>query len=323
MNDAVKNRGETLTNFRSANLPLHCPMNCKRIGNPIAHSHLFGLPLEIRIIILLSLLGTGLLSVFPAWARSNQYPSQPVSQQSSRSFQLISRQSSASWRSNAQGHFESEGRPPSRTSAGSRDICTAQLIALVPGQEDLSSEATGCSVASESWLALTLEQQPIFWFYVPAQPDAGATAEFALLDENQQPILLQSMTLTGEAGIIGVPLTQPLVPGQIYRWAFSMMGSRPAHDLHLFVEGRVQRIEPDAALATQLSTASEPDRLAIYLQQGIWHDALTSLVAWHHRDPTDSTWADQWSKLLAAVGLETIAQAPLLDCCTPHAQPSF
>lgn len=234
------------------------------------------------------------------------------------------------WRSSAGQNFESEGRPPSRTSAGSRDVCTAQLIALVPGREPIvtgSGAGSGaglgaglpdCSAASESLIALSLTDRPTFWFYLPQQAGPG-TAELAVLDPAQRPLWVQSVSLSGEAGIVGVTLSQPLTANQLYRWVFATDAAGSTADQ--FVEGWVQHVTADATLTTQLTAADDRTRLELYRQRRLWHDALTSLIERYRQQPTDPTVQVDWSSLLTSAGLEAIAAAPLLDCCTASEVP--
>ncbi|NET39325.1 MAG: DUF928 domain-containing protein [Cyanothece sp. SIO1E1] len=72
------------------------------------------------------------------------------------------------------GGFDSQGRPRSRTSGGSRGNCTDQLIALLPGTDTLVTTEQGCSAQSTSVLALTLSAHPVFWFHVPEQDQVVA-----------------------------------------------------------------------------------------------------------------------------------------------------
>jgi hypothetical protein len=218
--------------------------------------------------------------------------------------------------------FESEGRPPSRTSAGSRDSCLSQIVAIVPGKSEVQTDGSGCGAQSETLIALTISEQPTFWFYIPEQPYANVTAELVLLDELQHAIAIQSVSVEDASGIIGVPLNQTLEVDVVHRWVFSVESRDGNLSERAFVEGVVQRIDPDEALQAAIAAAtSDQDRVRIYANHGIWHDALTLLIELHQAAPSDTVISRDWDNFLNSVGLGAIAQAPFLNCCSSSFSP--
>ncbi|NEO94546.1 MAG: DUF928 domain-containing protein [Moorea sp. SIO3G5] len=216
-----------------------------------------------------------------------------------------------------QESFDDVGRPPKRTSGGSRGLCSDQLIAIVPGSSEIVEATGNCSNDSNSSVALTLAESPTFWFYVPEQSTPELTVEFVLVNQNQQAVLVKSMTLSGTPGIVSVPLNQPLETDQLYRWQFSVLVNPQNPSGNPAVEGLVKRITPDSSLSSKLNAATSPrDRIAIYASHGIWHDAMTALAQLRSQKPEDSRLERDWQDFLGSVGLRAIAVKPLVDCCT-------
>ncbi|NEQ08425.1 MAG: DUF928 domain-containing protein [Moorea sp. SIO4E2] len=212
--------------------------------------------------------------------------------------------------------FDDVGRPPKRTSGGSRGLCSDQLIAIVPGSSEIVEATGNCSNDSNSSLALTLAESPTFWFYVPEQSTRELTVEFVLLNQNQQAVLVKSMTLSGTPGIVRVRLNQPLQTDQLYRWQFSVLVNPQNPSGNPTVEGLVKRITADSTLSSKLNAATSPrDRIAIYASHGIWHDAMTALAQLRSQKPEDSRLERDWEDFLGSVGLRAIAVKPLVDCC--------
>lgn len=206
----------------------------------------------------------------------------------------------------SEGSFESEGRPPSRTSAGSRDTCLNSLVALVPGQGEIVIEGD-CGLRSESLLALTVSAQPALWFYIPESIGEEAIAELILMNTALEPVSIQTFALEDQTGLVGITLSQPLEVGQVYRWALSLEGGSGSPFETRLVEGIIQRIDADAVLATLPPDSTDQEQLEFYAHQGIWHDALTLLIEQHRADPTDPTLRNQWFSFLDSVGLGAIA----------------
>ena len=218
----------------------------------------------------------------------------------------------------SQNEDEDRGRPPNRTSGGSRGPCSAQLIALVPGSGEVKVEGGNCLSESVSALALTSVETPTLWFYVPEQSTAKLSAEFVLL-ERKQVVHKQLIGLSETPGIIHIYLTLPLETDEQYRWLFSILINPQRPSQNPAVEGLIQRIEPDSTLNSQLKEAtSQRELMAIYARNGIWHDALTSLAQLRREAPGDASLTANWSDLLSSVGLGAIAEFPLVDCCTPE-----
>jgi hypothetical protein len=227
--------------------------------------------------------------------------------------------------SNQTDGFESTGRPANQTSSGSRGpgSCWERLTALVPGSEPLTTPTQGC-FEPNSLLALTVDDTPTFWFYLPpGLSHSAVSTEFVLIDQDRHPIHTEQVSLNGESGIISVQLTYPLEVNQVHRWVFQVSltgepGEGPA------VEGFIKLIQPDSALNRQLTAATSPqERIRAYAEHGVWHDALTELAALRLTHSSSATQTDlssatqtDWTSLLNSVGMGAIANSPLLDCCT-------
>lgn len=211
--------------------------------------------------------------------------------------------------------FAGSGRPVSRSAGGSRGDCDEQLVALLPGSDTLTTSATGCSSESTADLALTTSATPVLWVHVPtlANPTDG---ELALLDENQQALAVQTISLSGAAGIVGIPVGTTLEVNRTYYWVFTVLDETVKRSENIWVEGALRRIEPDADWVTALNQTDDPrDQAAIWAQQGIWHDALTALAELRRISPDNGAANQDWQHFLASVGLGAIAHAPIQDCC--------
>lgn len=210
---------------------------------------------------------------------------------------------------------EREGRPPNRTSGGSRSNCLQQVVAMVPGKGTVDVQQDKCVAQSESFPALTVSATPTFWFYVPAPKDSNLSAEFVLL-EGDRLVYKQQVSLSQTPGIISFRPEKSLETGKQYRWFFSVLINPQRPSQNPVVEGSLERIEMNVTLKSQLQAAnSERDRIAIYASHGIWYDALTELGEMHRTNPQDRKVQADWADLLNSVGLGAIAKVPIIDCC--------
>lgn len=217
---------------------------------------------------------------------------------------------------NAPSGFDRQGRPLSRTSGGSRGTCSDLLVALLPGSDTLATTGDAdCNSASTSHLAATLKTNPTLWFHIPAQIETDTTGELVLLDNNQQVLSSDVITLPAKGGIIGLQLDYPLATGDVYYWIFSILNQPNSPSQNPTVEGSLQRITAEPALSAVLATQDTLSQIRALAYHGVWHDALHELALLYRDDSSNMEVQSHWVTLLDSVGLENIAQEPLADCC--------
>ncbi|WP_171843611.1 DUF928 domain-containing protein [Nostoc sp. NIES-3756] len=197
------------------------------------------------------------------------------------------------------------GAPTNRTGGASRrgDTCNTNnksLKALLP----------------ENNFGLTIEEYPTFFVYIPAS--SAHLIEFELYEQDANEPLYKTIFKVPDApGIVSfsLPNNQTLLPlevGKNYRWFLSLKCNLQDSSENLYVQGSVQRIQPNTNLMRQLEKATPRDRLNIYAQAGIWHDTLTKLAELRRAHPDDKTLATDWTQLLESVGLNQVANAPIV-----------
>lgn len=195
------------------------------------------------------------------------------------------------------------GAPGRREGGGTRGNCLRgdpPLVALIP----------------ETNFGTTLEARPTFYWHVPVT--VSPTAEFVLLDTDDNEVYRTTFQLSGNAGIIQVSLKDQagapaLEVGKDYHWYFSLVCDPGDRSGDIFAEGWIQRIDPPSSLASQLAAVPESDRPAVYAQAGIWYDALSTLANLRQTEPQNTTASTQWETLLRSVGLDNIASQPFLN----------
>ena len=203
-----------------------------------------------------------------------------------------------------------QGSPSGRHRGGaSRGPCLKYeaLAALVP--------VTGGFV----W-GLTSAERPTFWFFVPEPLTAELPIEFVLQDEADNYVYKTTRKMPKmQPGVvsISVPSTaKPLEIGKRYRWTFSIACDPARPSASVFVQGSLQRMALDPVLERQLEAATLRERVDLYAANGIWYDALTNLIQLRQTNPEDASLVRDWKSFLESVGLEAIAQKPIVQCCT-------
>ena len=213
--------------------------------------------------------------------------------------------------------FPDNGDPKGRRRGGTsrRDGCPelkTPMTALVPGEES----------NNKSFFASTVAEYPTFWVYVPELPTDSRFGEFVLQDEQGNDLYRTSLRLSGKAGTIGVSLPSSLQYGLKqnlkYHWFFRVYCGHPENKPeYFFVDAWLQRIELTRDIEQQLKTANSRE-YKVYVANNLWYDAVTNLAELRSSHPTEGVLAEDWTQLFKSVGLEELAQAPIVQRYNPQ-----
>jgi hypothetical protein len=163
-----------------------------------------------------------------------------------------------------------------------------QLTALVPIK------------GSES---LTTAEHPVFWFYIPDAPKDINSIEFSLHprrgSDEKTTLYRTSLQPTKTPGVIGIPLPPSpkysLKLNESYHWRIiiNCEQKKPSEDpIILALDGWVTRVQ----------RSPNP-----------WYDELTNLAKRYLSEPQNTELKNAWTELLKSIGLEELAQAPLVS----------
>jgi hypothetical protein len=188
--------------------------------------------------------------------------------------------------------------------------CAGETISVTPVLPKVNqSELPDDRIEVES----TVNSNPTFFVHVSETP--VKEAEFALETEAGETLYEEQITLSGEPGIIGLTLPEghSLEPDMAYHWFFAVICDTKDRSADVFVDGWVKRVEPDAELSERLDAAEERELPEVYAQAGIWTDTLSELAELRATHPQEVKFEQDWKTLLESVGLDNIADEPLLS----------
>ncbi|NET35663.1 MAG: DUF928 domain-containing protein [Cyanothece sp. SIO1E1] len=168
------------------------------------------------------------------------------------------------------------------------------LTALMPGDQ----------------VAKTVTPHPTFFWYVPET--TAKQAEFFISDESGNKVYQGTILLAETPGVLKMQLPETsldLETNQNYYWEFAIICDPLDRTRDAYVQGMIQRTELNLDLQTRLGEADLLERAQLYAKEQIWQDTLT--IAAQLWRPNRYIWVG----LLNSVGLDAIAQEPLVDCC--------
>ena len=205
-----------------------------------------------------------------------------------------------------------------RSAAASRDKCpeVAQpLTALVPEYRTSKQDQN-----PNVW-SLTGMERPTFLFYIPYAKNSIVNISFTLQDESnpaETGIVYENLKIlpAQTPGVMQVVLPNsvtPLAPNKPYHWFLNLnmactIGQRP-----IYVEGWLQRVDVARTLRKQLEGATPLEQVALYADNGLWSDALTTLANLRAAKPKDPALSQDWRNLLDSIELGHLASQPFAD----------
>ncbi len=200
--------------------------------------------------------------------------------------------------------------------------------------ESLASNLVTLLIPSKDYAGQTLSGRPTFFWHLSKA--VSVPMQFTLVEEKVGgKTVLEKQIDAPKPGLIQVefPQEQPeLVPGQIYRWTVSLVCNSNRRSEDVFFQSWIQRVPIAPELEQKLttvglnSTTVEPiqasesvsrrnessqillSRAAIYAQEGLWYDALTTLSTALNANPKDAAVQADFLSLLDQVGLSEVVQ---------------
>jgi hypothetical protein len=220
-----------------------------------------------------------------------------------------------------------QNAPGSRKGAASRGCNTANqtLTALVPTyQQNLNQGQEVVIPFTQVW-GLTNTENPAFFFFVPYNNSSIANIEFVLQEKinNKSQTLyrtyLKPPTSPGITRVHLPPGEVSLQVGKMYHWFFKVrVQCDQQQPILYFVDGWVQRVNRNLILTEEIKQATPQQKAILYAKNGVWYDAIMTLAELHLSNPKNEIFQSNWITLLNSVGLEEIANQPLINCCKPN-----
>lgn len=189
-------------------------------------------------------------------------------------------------------------KPPLRGAPGGR---------VGGGARSIGPLAT-VTVLAPDHVGLTSNPQPsLFW---SVSKPVSAKMEFALNEpQNPKPILEIAIKTPVDAGIHRINLADhgiTLKPGKQYEWFVAIVTDPTQRSSDIMAGGSIEYAAPSKPLRDRLAKAGEKGQHAIYAEEGIWYNAISSLSDLIAANPGDKSLKEQRAALLEQVGLRDV-----------------
>jgi hypothetical protein len=189
-------------------------------------------------------------------------------------------------------------KPPMRGAPGGR---------VGGGTRGIGDLAT-ITVLAPDHVGLTANPQPsLFW---SLSKPISMRMEFALNEpQNPKPIFEITIKTPLDAGIHSINLTDygiTLKPGKQYEWFVAIVPDPAQRSSDIMAGGFLEYITASKPLQDKIAKAGKNELSAIYAEEGIWYNAVSSLSDLITANPNDKSLIEQRVALLKQVGLKDI-----------------
>ncbi|GAA6616463.1 DUF928 domain-containing protein [Scytonema sp. NUACC26] len=199
---------------------------------------------------------------------------------------------------------------PQQASGGASRVGTYQL-----NPSTLAATGPNALIAllPQSFYGTTVSERPTVIVYIPASN--AREAVFSLKDETGETQHQMTIPVAGRTGAIAIKLpadAPALTVGKNYQWFLALKIDGQLGPSTPYVDGWIQRIQPNAELARAMQEQDALKRATAFGKHGVWYDCAATLGALQAEQPNNATIMKQWEELLTSVNLKEIATAPVV-----------
>ncbi|MBD2241688.1 DUF928 domain-containing protein [Aulosira sp. FACHB-113] len=194
---------------------------------------------------------------------------------------------------------------PQQAAGGASRVGTYELN---PSTVAATGPAALIALLPESFYGTTLSEHPTILVYIPASN--AAEAVFSLKDEAGNTQYQMTIPVADKSGVIAVQLptdAPALAVNKNYHWFLALKINGELSPSTPYVDGWIQRIQPNAELATAMQDQDALKRATALGKNGVWYDCVATLAMLHTDQPTNVNLSKQWEELLSSVSLKELA----------------
>ncbi|MGM3304884.1 DUF928 domain-containing protein [Anabaena sp. WFMT] len=177
------------------------------------------------------------------------------------------------------------------------------------------------AIVPNNYPSLTVSSRPVFFVHVPKidkqyinSSDGKLDAEFRLVIPATEEEVYSTKISISQEGITEINLPKNVLELEVdkdYLWELAIVCN--IDDYHpINVGGLVRRVKPSAKLISALEQANSLQTAVIYAKNGIWIEALSTLIQLRRQSPQNLRVMYYWRSLLKSVDLQKITEQPLL-----------
>ena len=222
------------------------------------------------------------------------------------------------------GKLAKEPQPPQATKTAvykpPRKGAPAPGLRRGGGSRGMNKSVPVISLLAPEHVGLTLQEQPVLYWFTPTKQDRAFSFEFTLIGDNAEtPVIETKLPPPTQAGLQQIKLSDykvKLSPGERYLWSVSLIVDAEERSANVVAKGAIERVERDKLEHPLAVNFSEAEAATSYAEAGIWYDAIMAITDRIQTNPANKELRDQRAAFLEQVGLSEVAKNELMARAT-------
>jgi hypothetical protein len=184
------------------------------------------------------------------------------------------------------------------------------------GTRGMNKSVPVISLLAPEHVGLTLQEQPVLYWFTPTKQDRAFSFEFTLIGDNAEtPIIETRLPSPSQAGLQQIKLSDykvKLSPGERYFWSVSLIVDAEERSANVVAKGAIERVEREKLEHPLAADFSEGEAALHYAEAGVWYDAIMAITDRIQANPADNQLREQRAAFLDQIGLSDVAKNDLM-----------
>jgi Domain of Unknown Function (DUF928) len=184
------------------------------------------------------------------------------------------------------------------------------------GTRGMNKSVPVISLLAPEHIGLTLQEQPVLYWFTPTKQDLQFSFEFTLIGNNAEtPIVETKLPPQAQAGLQQIKLSDykiKLSPGERYFWSVSLIVDAEERSANVVAKGAIERVEREKLEHPLAANFSEAEAASRYAEAGVWYDAIMAITNNIQSNPANNELRQQRAALLEQIGLADVAKNDLM-----------
>jgi hypothetical protein len=104
-----------------------------------------------------------------------------------------------------------------------------------------------------------------------------------------------------------------LMVNKKYKWTVAIICGKSLRPDSPIIEGWIQRVPEPSSLTSKLQSADPLEKIALYGENGLWYDLVSSLNKLKIASPDDQYLSKTWDQLIKDNGIKSVERTSLAN----------
>ena len=139
---------------------------------------------------------------------------------------------------------------------------------------------------------------------------------FSLRDDAGEQIYQTFLPVPSVSGVVAISMPEEapeLTVNKKYKWTVAIICGKSLRPDSPTIEGWIQRVPESSSLTSKLQSANPLEKIALYGENGLWYDLVSSLNKLRIASPSDQYLSKAWEELIKDNGIKSIERTSLAN----------